>query len=209
MTSISLLLTSRRFSPPHGDPLDDQTAAASSRACRPEDAPGFTKTGGKPLGAARPNDLSSSIPASTAAPSRTAGRRRYTLFEEAMQALQRHSYSGRGRVPGPARAVSLRARAPRPVPGLPRALRPGIATAAAAPGTIEEHLTAATAALNNGDEAGAERLARSFWADDPRHDLALYFLAVIEARRGVRRCGAVVSRKSGRDLTGSRRTGPI
>ena len=54
----------------------------------------------------------------------------------------------------------------------------------AAPNTIEEHLTAATAALNNGDEADAERLARVVLADDPQQDLALYLLAVIEARRG-------------------------
>lgn len=54
----------------------------------------------------------------------------------------------------------------------------------AAPHTIEERLTAATAALNNGDEAEAERLARVVLAEDPLHDLALYLLAVIEARRG-------------------------
>ena len=54
----------------------------------------------------------------------------------------------------------------------------------AAPNTIEEQLTAATAALNNGDEADAERLARVVLADDPQQDLALYLLAVIEARRG-------------------------
>jgi tetratricopeptide (TPR) repeat protein len=54
------------------------------------------------------------------------------------------------------------------------------------PSTIEEQLTAATAALNNGDEAGAERLAQSVLGQDPRDDLALYLLAVIEARRGER-----------------------
>jgi len=54
----------------------------------------------------------------------------------------------------------------------------------AAPNTIEEQLTAATAALNNGDDDGAERLARVVLHDDPRQDLALYLLAVIEARRG-------------------------
>jgi tetratricopeptide (TPR) repeat protein len=52
------------------------------------------------------------------------------------------------------------------------------------PATIEEQLTAATAALNNGDEAGAERLARAVLTQDARDDLALYLLAVIEARRG-------------------------
>ena len=52
------------------------------------------------------------------------------------------------------------------------------------PRTMEERLTAATAALNNGDEKRAEQLARAVLAEDPRHDLALYLLASIEARRG-------------------------
>jgi predicted Zn-dependent protease len=53
-----------------------------------------------------------------------------------------------------------------------------------APRTLEERLTAATAALNNDDDAGAEELARSVLGDEPRHDLALYLLAAIHARRG-------------------------
>lgn len=52
------------------------------------------------------------------------------------------------------------------------------------PKTLEERLTAATAALNNGDDAAAEELARSVLGDDPKHDLALYLLAAIHARRG-------------------------
>lgn len=52
-----------------------------------------------------------------------------------------------------------------------------------APRTIEERLTAATAALNNNEDAAAEELARSVLGDDPRHDLALYLLAAIHARR--------------------------
>ena len=52
------------------------------------------------------------------------------------------------------------------------------------PGTLEEQLTAATAALNNGDDEEAERLAQVVLAEDSEHDLALYLLAVIEARRG-------------------------
>ena len=54
----------------------------------------------------------------------------------------------------------------------------------AAPRTIEERLTAATAALNRGDELGAEELARSVLGDDPRQDLALYLVAAVFARRG-------------------------
>lgn len=50
--------------------------------------------------------------------------------------------------------------------------------------TIEERLTAATAALNNGNDAQAEELARSVLGDDPKHDLALYLLAALHSRRG-------------------------
>jgi len=51
------------------------------------------------------------------------------------------------------------------------------------PTTVEERLTAATAALNNGDLESAESLARTVLADDPRQDLALYLLAALAARR--------------------------
>lgn len=54
----------------------------------------------------------------------------------------------------------------------------------ASPRTIEERVTAATAALNNDQDAEAEQLARAVLAEDPRHDLALYLMAAIEARRG-------------------------
>ncbi len=52
------------------------------------------------------------------------------------------------------------------------------------PQTAEERLTSATAALNDGDDARAEQLAKSVLADDPEHDLALYLLAAVDARRG-------------------------
>jgi tetratricopeptide (TPR) repeat protein len=54
----------------------------------------------------------------------------------------------------------------------------------AAPRTIEERLTAATAALNNDQDADAESLVRAVLADQSRHELALYLMAAIEARRG-------------------------
>jgi tetratricopeptide (TPR) repeat protein len=102
-----------------------------------------------------------------------------------MQALQRHAYRD-----GAERFRTLLERYP-----LERALldrsrvylelcERELRRQPAAPNTIEEQLTAATAALNNGDDDGAERLARVVLADDPRQDLALYLLAVIEARRG-------------------------
>jgi len=53
-----------------------------------------------------------------------------------------------------------------------------------APRTIEERLIEATAALNNGDDRRAETLAKGVVADSPDQDLALYLLAVVEARRG-------------------------
>lgn len=52
------------------------------------------------------------------------------------------------------------------------------------PRTVEERLTAATAALNDGDDARAEELVQSVLAADGRQDLALYLMAAIEARRG-------------------------
>ena len=56
--------------------------------------------------------------------------------------------------------------------------------APAEPRTTEERLTAATAALNNDEDARAEELARRVLADDPQQDLALYLLAAVDARRG-------------------------
>jgi tetratricopeptide (TPR) repeat protein len=52
------------------------------------------------------------------------------------------------------------------------------------PRTVEERLTAATAALNSGNDDLAERLAQSVLAEDARQDLALYLMASVEARRG-------------------------
>jgi tetratricopeptide (TPR) repeat protein len=56
----------------------------------------------------------------------------------------------------------------------------------AAPQTIEERLTAATAALNNGDDDEAETLAHGVLSESPEHDLALYLLAAVYGRRGNR-----------------------
>ena len=54
------------------------------------------------------------------------------------------------------------------------------------PRTVEERLTAATAALNNGQDENAAELVRSVLGDDPKHDLALYLLAAVHARKGDR-----------------------
>jgi tetratricopeptide (TPR) repeat protein len=52
------------------------------------------------------------------------------------------------------------------------------------PGTVEERLTLATAALNNGDERTAARLAQDVLTESPDHDLALYLVAAVHARQG-------------------------
>jgi tetratricopeptide (TPR) repeat protein len=53
-----------------------------------------------------------------------------------------------------------------------------------APLSLEERLTAATAALNDEDEAQAEALARTVLRESPQHDLAMYLIAAVAARRG-------------------------
>lgn len=52
------------------------------------------------------------------------------------------------------------------------------------PQTPEERLTAATAALNDGDLPRAEELARAVLDADPQQDLALYLLAAVASRQG-------------------------
>jgi tetratricopeptide (TPR) repeat protein len=52
------------------------------------------------------------------------------------------------------------------------------------PQTAEERLTAATAALNDGDLTRAEELARAVLDADPHQDLALYLLAAVASRQG-------------------------
>jgi tetratricopeptide (TPR) repeat protein len=106
------------------------------------------------------------------------------LFQRGMEAIQRHAYGEavtafQAVIMGFAgeRAMVERARVYLALAERESNRRP------AAPRTIEERLTAATAALNNNDDGAAEELARSVLGDDPRHDLALYLLAAIHARR--------------------------
>jgi tetratricopeptide (TPR) repeat protein len=107
------------------------------------------------------------------------------LFEATMESMQRHEYADAAtgfrtlvdRFPAE-RALLDRSRVYLDLCERELRKRP------AAPRTIEERLTAATAALNNGDLARAEGLVHSVLGDDPRQDLALYILAAIEARRG-------------------------
>jgi tetratricopeptide (TPR) repeat protein len=54
----------------------------------------------------------------------------------------------------------------------------------AGPKTTEERLTAATAALNDGDLTRAGELAKAVVDADPRQDLAFYLLAAVASRQG-------------------------
>ena len=108
-----------------------------------------------------------------------------TLFEQGMDALQRHSYDRaaeafRSLVDRFSNERALLDRSRVYLDLCERELR----RRPPAPKTIEERVTAATAALNNRQDPQAETLARSVLAEVPEHDLALYLLAAIEARRG-------------------------
>jgi hypothetical protein len=107
------------------------------------------------------------------------------LFEQGMQALQRHDYTAaagvfRGLVSDYPREGALRERSAVYLALCEREL----ARRPTEPRTVEERLTAATAALNNGEDERAEQLAQAVLKDVPQHDLALYLLAAVEARRG-------------------------
>jgi TolA-binding protein len=115
------------------------------------------------------------IPASVAPSPDRPSAEAVSLFERAMQTLQRHEYSDaadvfRGLISNYPREGALceRELSRRPIE----------------PRTTEERLTAATAALNNGDDDRAASLAQAVLSDAPQHDLALYLLAAVQARRG-------------------------
>lgn len=108
-----------------------------------------------------------------------------TAFETAIKAMQRHDYlraSGLFQSLVDAfpteRAILDRARL---YLGL---CRRGLTQTSGSPATVEERLTAATAALNDGRDDEAERLAHAVLATTSEQDLALYLLAAVHARRG-------------------------
>jgi len=107
------------------------------------------------------------------------------VFQEAMTALQRHAY--RNAAEG-FRTLLNRFPAERALLDRTRVYlalcERELARQPPAPRTVEERLTAATAALNNDDDAVAERLVKTVLSEDERHDLALYLMAAVEARRG-------------------------
>jgi predicted Zn-dependent protease len=109
-----------------------------------------------------------------------------SVFERAMAALQRHEYRK-----ALAEFEALQQRFPTESALLDRARgyaalcqRELSRSSHAAPQTTEERLTAATAALNNGEDQRAEQLIAQVLAEAPRHELGHYLLAVVHARRG-------------------------
>jgi Tfp pilus assembly protein PilF len=107
------------------------------------------------------------------------------LFERGMQRLQRHDYEEaaddfRTLLATYPTEAALRERSAVYLALCDREL----ARRPADPRTLEERLTAATAALNDGDDERAGRLARTVLDEAPQHDLALYLLAAVAARRG-------------------------
>lgn len=107
------------------------------------------------------------------------------LFERGMEALQRHRYDAaaaafRSLLQGFPAERTLLDRARVYLELCERELR----RQPPKPATAEEKVTAATAALNDGRDDEAEHLAHSVLDEAPDHDLALYLLAAVHARRG-------------------------
>lgn len=108
-------------------------------------------------------------------------------FEQAMTAMQRHAYAAaagtfRGLLDEYPKERAILDRARVYLDLCERELRKASGSPAS---SLEERMTAATAALNNDDEREAERLARSVLAEEAGNELALYLLAALEARRGM------------------------
>jgi tetratricopeptide (TPR) repeat protein len=107
------------------------------------------------------------------------------VFRQGMEALQRHEYAV-----GAAAFRALLHQFPSERPLLDRSrvylelCQRQLDRKPTEPRTVEERLTAATAALNAGDHGRAAAWAREVLAENPRQDLALYLLAATEARRG-------------------------
>jgi tetratricopeptide (TPR) repeat protein len=106
-------------------------------------------------------------------------------FEQAMAAFQRHAFSEavegfRALIAAFPREGAVADRARLYIGVCERAM----AQQPAGPKTAEERLTAATAALNDGDLDRAGSLAKAVIDADPQQDLALYLLAAVAARQG-------------------------
>jgi tetratricopeptide (TPR) repeat protein len=134
-----------------------------------------------------PTVVRAAEPASTTPPAWLPAPEAVSVFQAGMEALQGHRYAEAAEAFSalvrqfPAeRALLDRARVY--LDGCERELR----RRPAQPTTPEERLTAATAALNDGDEVRAEGLVQTVLAEQPEQDLALFLSAAIHARRGHR-----------------------
>jgi tetratricopeptide (TPR) repeat protein len=166
--------------------MSKTTRPKASRADRKGRQSGRTPKSTRPGPVAqRANALLKATPPAGFSPAPLPDAQALALFQEALEAVQRHAFKPAAdsfrllleRFPGE-RAVLDRARVYLGLCERELARRP------ADPRTLEERLTTATAALNNGDETLAARLAESVLSDAPEHDLALYLMAAVSSRRG-------------------------
>jgi thioredoxin-like negative regulator of GroEL len=108
-----------------------------------------------------------------------------SLFQQAAALIQRHAYDEAARA---LRSLVERYPAERAILDRARVFldlcERELKKKPVAPKTVEERITAATAALNEGDDESAEGLVETVLAEVPKHDLALYLMAVVHARRG-------------------------
>lgn len=153
-----------------------KTGAKSAPAARSKPAPARVTTPYQPPPPPPPPPLAAPKPPAADA---------VTAFEHGMAALQKHNYASAktaferlvNDVPTEG-FLTDRARVYLQLAERELHRRP------AASGSVEERLTAATAALNNNDDAEAGRLAESAFNDDDSQDLAVYLLAIVAARQG-------------------------
>lgn len=136
---------------------------------------------GAESGLAHVNRAVSSPPSALAPP-----REAVQHFELAMQALQRHRYDEAAEG---FRVVIRQFPAERGLRDCSQVYldlcERELARKPVTPTTVEECLTAATAALNNDDDKVAEVLARGVLDTVADHELAMYLLAAVAARRGL------------------------
>jgi tetratricopeptide (TPR) repeat protein len=108
-----------------------------------------------------------------------------SLFQQAAALIQRHAYDDAAKA---LRSLLERYPAERAILDRARVFldlcERELKRKPVAPKTVEERITAATAALNVGDDESAEELVEGVLGEIPKHDLALYLMAVIHARRG-------------------------
>ena len=140
-------------------------------------------------------------------PAAGGGRRRSSA---AMEALQRHRLRGRAEAfQDLLRAFPRRAGAARPRPGLSRSSASG--SCSGSPPNPHDHRGAADRRHRRAQQRRRRRRRRR-WPERPRgapdHDLALYLLAAVEARRGADDAALDLLTQRHRRQPGGRRAGP-